>query len=112
MDERSRLQRLPLLLMGHLRGCQFPQLVIDQRQELLGGRGIGGRGIGGIDLRENLRHIGHGPTVHGRAGTGKGRLGVVAIRRNDNHAQSSFKIVPVPRLFFNCELLLLANKSW
>jgi hypothetical protein len=50
--------------------------------------------------------------VHGRAGTGKGRLGVVAIRRNDNHAQSSFKIVPVPRLFFNCELLLLANKSW
>ena len=37
MHQRRRLQRLPRLLLGQLRRRQLPQLVIHQRQELLGG---------------------------------------------------------------------------
>ena len=32
MHQRRRLQRLPRLLLGQLRGRQLPQFVIDQRQ--------------------------------------------------------------------------------
>ena len=36
MHQGRRLQRLPRLLLGQLRRRQLPQLVIDQRQKLLG----------------------------------------------------------------------------
>ena len=37
MDQRRRLQRLPGLLLGELGRRQLSQLVIDKRQQLLGG---------------------------------------------------------------------------
>ena len=37
MHQSRRLQRLPRLLLRELRRGQLSQLVIDQRQELLGG---------------------------------------------------------------------------
>ena len=37
VDQGRRLQRLAGLLLGHPRGRQLAQLVVDQRQELLGG---------------------------------------------------------------------------
>ena len=55
MHQRRRLQRLPRLLVGQLRRRQLPQLVIDQRQELLGRRRIAG-----IDLRQDAGDVGHG----------------------------------------------------
>ena len=43
------------LLLRELGGGEFSQLVIDERQELLGGVGIAG-----FDLREDAGDIGHG----------------------------------------------------
>ncbi len=40
VHERRRLERLARFLLGHLGRRQFPQLVVDQRQKLLGGRGV------------------------------------------------------------------------
>ena len=40
VDQGGRLESLPRLLLGHLLCRQFPQLVVDQRQKLLGGMGI------------------------------------------------------------------------
>ena len=37
VDQGGRLERLPRLLLGQLLGRQLAQLVVDQRQELLGG---------------------------------------------------------------------------
>ena len=37
MNQRGGLKRLAGLLLSHLLGGQLAQLVIDQRQELLGG---------------------------------------------------------------------------
>ena len=63
MHQRRRLQRLPRLLLGQLRGRQLPQLVIDQRQQLLGGLRIAL-----LDLRQDAGHIGHaGGNTTGRA---------------------------------------------
>ena len=42
MHQRRRLQRLSGFLLSQFRRRQFPQFVVDQRQELLGGRGITG----------------------------------------------------------------------
>jgi len=42
MYQSRRLQRLPGLLLCQLCGRQLPQLVIHQRQELLGGGRIAG----------------------------------------------------------------------
>ena len=39
MDQGRGLERLARLLLSHLLGGQLPQLVVDQRQKLLGGRG-------------------------------------------------------------------------
>ena len=54
MHQGRGLQRLPRFFMGQLGRCQFPQLLIDQRQELLRGRGIAG-----FDLREDAGDVGH-----------------------------------------------------
>ena len=40
MDKGRRLERLAGLLLRHLLCRQFAQLVVDQRQELLGGVGV------------------------------------------------------------------------
>src|SRR5262249_57433271 len=40
MNQRRRLERLPRLLLSEFMSRQPAQLVIDQRQELLGGRGV------------------------------------------------------------------------
>ena len=55
VHQGRRLQRLPRLFLGQLGSRQFPQLVIHQRQQLLRRRRIAG-----FDLRQNLRHVGHG----------------------------------------------------
>ena len=48
MHQRRRLQRLPRFLLGQFLGRQFPQFVVHQRQQLLGGRRIAG-----FDLRQD-----------------------------------------------------------
>jgi hypothetical protein len=40
VDQGRGLERLAGLLLRHLLGSQFPQLVVDQRQKLFGGRGV------------------------------------------------------------------------
>ena len=42
MHQRCGLERLVRLLLGHLRSSQLAQFLVDERQELLGGRGIAG----------------------------------------------------------------------
>jgi hypothetical protein len=55
VNECRRLERLPRLFVCQFCRRQLPQLVIHQRQELLGCRRIAG-----FNLREDHRHIGHG----------------------------------------------------
>ena len=40
MDQCGRLQRLAWFFLSQTNGGQFPQFVVDQRQELLGGLGV------------------------------------------------------------------------
>ena len=56
MHERRGLQRLVRFLLGHLGSGQLPQLFINQRQQLLGGRRIAG-----FNLAENACDVAHGP---------------------------------------------------
>src|SRR5262245_58294008 len=52
VDQGSRLQRLPRSFLGKLRRRELAQLVVDERQELLRGRGIalldGGQDTGDV----------------------------------------------------------------
>src|SRR5206468_923374 len=50
-----RLERLARSLPGELGGCQLAQLLVDQRQEP-----IGGAGIALVDRFEDPRHVVHG----------------------------------------------------
>jgi hypothetical protein len=54
VDQGGGLKRLPGLLLGQLRRRQFAQLVVDERQELLGGVGVAL-----FDGRQDARHIAH-----------------------------------------------------
>jgi hypothetical protein len=54
LDQGGGLERLAGLLLGQLRRCQLAQLVIDQRQELLGGLGIAL-----LDGGQDTRDVGH-----------------------------------------------------
>src|SRR5262245_46827661 len=56
MHQRRRLERLPWLLLGQPSCCQLPQLVVDQRQELLSGLGVAR-----VNTIKNVGHIGHDP---------------------------------------------------
>ena len=56
VNQGRGLERLPWLLPGHLRGRQPAQLVVDQRQQLLGGLRVAL-----LDRREDA-----GDVVHGR----------------------------------------------
>ena len=55
VNQGRRLERLPGLFLGHFRRRQFAQLVVDQRQEVLSGRGVAL-----FDGRQYLGDIGHG----------------------------------------------------
>jgi hypothetical protein len=55
MHERRGLQSLAGLLLGHHLGRQLAQLIVDQRQELLGSRGVAL-----LDGGEDTRDVGHG----------------------------------------------------
>jgi hypothetical protein len=52
VDQSHGLQRLPWIFLGHLGGDQFPQFVVDERQEL-----HGGRTVALLDPRENPCHV-------------------------------------------------------
>ena len=54
VDQRGRLQGLAGTFLGHAGSGELAQLVVDQRQELLGGRGIAG-----FDLGEDGGDVGH-----------------------------------------------------
>lgn len=54
MNQRSRLERLARFLLGHFLSGQLPQLVVDQRQKLLGSRRIAL-----LDGVQDLRNVGH-----------------------------------------------------
>src|SRR5262245_11138792 len=54
MHQRRRLQRLARLLLSHPLGRQPPQLVVDQRQQLLRGRRVAR-----LDGRQDARHLTH-----------------------------------------------------
>ena len=54
VHQRRGLERLPRLLLGQLGSGQFSQFVIHQRQQLLGRAWVAV-----LNLRENLRDIGH-----------------------------------------------------
>ena len=62
VDQGRRLERLARLLLGQLRCGQLAQLVVDQRQELLGGLGVAV-----LDGREDARDVVHRRPVY-RAG--------------------------------------------
>ena len=59
VDQGGGLQRLPGLLLGQLLGSELPQLLVDQRQELLGGVRIalldGGQDAGNLVHRRLSR---------------------------------------------------------
>lgn len=55
MHERRCLQRLPGIFPRQAQGCQFPQFVVDQRQQQLRGSRVAS-----FDCAENLRDVGHG----------------------------------------------------
>ncbi len=57
VDQSRGLENPARLLLGHLLGRQLPQLVVHQRQELLGGRRIAV-----VDLRQDAGDLGHGST--------------------------------------------------
>jgi len=54
VNQRRGLERLPGLLVRHPGGRQFAQLVIDQREQL-----IGGMGIALLDCRQDVSDIAH-----------------------------------------------------
>ncbi len=54
MDQGGGLQCLARLFSGQLRGGELPQLVVDQRQQLLGGSCVAG-----FDLSENSSNVFH-----------------------------------------------------
>jgi len=70
MDQRGRLERLPGLLLCQLLGGKLAQLVVDQRQQLLGRMGIalldGGQDVGNI--------------THRRHRTGESLSGTISLR--------------------------------
>jgi len=72
MDQCRGLQRLSGILLSHFVGGQFAQLVIDQRQQLLGGLAVAS-----FDLPEDLGDVNH-------AGTGcfQRRIGKEITERN------------------------------
>src|SRR5262245_17864239 len=55
VDQGGGLQRLPRLLLGQLLGSELPQLVVDQRQQLLGGVRVAM-----LNLHQNLCYFAHG----------------------------------------------------
>ena len=59
MHQGGRLQRLAGLLLGQLLGRQLAQLVVDQRQELLGRLRVAL-----LDGREDAGHVGHRHGFH------------------------------------------------
>jgi hypothetical protein len=54
VHRRGRLQSLPRLLGGEFLCREFPQLIVDNWQQLLGSIGIAG-----FDLGQDLRNVGH-----------------------------------------------------
>ena len=61
MNQCGGLERVLRRLLGHLLSGEVSQLVIDQREELLGGGGIAV-----LDLRKDLCDINHDPIVASR----------------------------------------------
>jgi hypothetical protein len=63
VDERGGLERVAGLLGGHLGGGELPQLVVDEREELLGGVGVtpldGSQDLS--DLAHGFKHTRRGP---------------------------------------------------
>jgi len=62
VHQRRRLQRLSRLLLGEAGGGELAELVIDQRQQLLGGQRIAGLG-----RLQDLRDFAHGQVSIARA---------------------------------------------
>jgi hypothetical protein len=54
MHQRRRLERLSGLFLSEFLHSQPPQLVVDQRQELLGGTGVAGPA--GVQGAGDFRH--------------------------------------------------------
>ena len=75
VDQRRGLERLAGLLLGHLCGGQLAQLVVDQRQELLGGVRVAL-----LDGGQDARHLAH-RTGLGACGMSTSLSGVTAARR-------------------------------
>jgi hypothetical protein len=63
VDQCSRLERVPGILLGHPRGGELPQLVVDEREQL--GRGLGVAGRGRVqesgDVGHAAQHIASAP---------------------------------------------------
>ncbi len=55
MHQCGRLQRLPGFLLSQFGRREFPQFVIDQRQQLLRRRRIAG-----FNIRQDASYVGHG----------------------------------------------------
>src|SRR5262249_47320808 len=78
VDQRRRLQRLPRFFLGQLRRRELAELVVDERQKLLRGRGValldGGQDTGDVahKLKHNLRE--RSRPASERASTGGGRV--------------------------------------
>ena len=63
VDQGGGLERLAGLLLGQPLGGELAQLVVDQRQELLGGLGVAL-----LDGREDAGHVGHATEGNCRQG--------------------------------------------
>src|SRR5262249_31887000 len=74
MDQGRGIERLPRLLVRELLGRQFAQLLVDQRQELLGG----GR-IALLDGGQDARDVAHA-VKHNRRGGARPAAGRVSTR--------------------------------
>jgi hypothetical protein len=62
MHQRRRLQRLPRLFVRESRRSELSQLIVHQRQKLLGGLRIAG-----IDAGQDAGNVGHGGIVRRQA---------------------------------------------
>src|SRR5262249_36313373 len=101
MHQRGRLKCLPWLLLGQSLSRELAQLVVDQRQELLGGVRAAL-----LDVGQNVREVVHGghPVAgtfrSGRAPSAQSGLGSFTEHRRDGEGSNRQEAAPwsVPRL--------------
>ena len=77
VDQGRRLQRLARRFLRKALGGQLAQLVVDQRQQLLGRAGVAG-----LDGGQDLGHLAHGRFLAGEAPESAAREGGPAANRS------------------------------